>query len=79
MAKHRGNGDATGLDRQHLVHLYTFETAFQLVSDLADNADVHLMVQEIVYLQDIALHNHSITQDSFFKEVHIALNFKSNK
>ena len=78
MAKHRGNGDATGLDRQHLVHLYTFETAFQLVSNLTDNADVDLMVQEVVYLQNIALHDSAITQDSFFKEVHIASNFSSN-
>ena len=78
MAEHRGDGDATGLDCQHLVHLYAFETAFQLVSNLTDNADVDLMVQEVVYLQDIALHHLSIAQDSFFKEVHIASNFSSN-
>ena len=78
MAEHRGDGDTTGLDCQHLVHLYAFETPFQLVSNLTDNADVDLMVQEIVYLQNIALHDSAIAQDSFFKEVHIESNFSSN-
>ena len=54
MAEHRGDGDATGLDCQHLVHLYAFETAFQLVSNLTDNADVDLMIQEAIDLQDVS-------------------------
>jgi hypothetical protein len=34
------------------------------------------MIQEIVYLQNIALHDSAITQDSFFKEVHISPYFR---
>ena len=70
VAQHGGKGNAAGLDGKHLVDFHPRETPFHFVSHLTHDADVDLMVQEIVNLQYVAWFDGGIAQDFFFQKIH---------
>ena len=55
IAQHGGNGNAARLDGEHFVYCHIAKAPLQLVGYLAHDVNVNLMVQEVVYLQDITL------------------------
>ena len=55
----------------HLVDLHATETTLELVGYLAHDIDINLMIQEIIYFQDVAWFDNSVFQDFLFKKVHI--------
>ena len=49
-----GDADAGRLNGQDLCHLRVREAAFEFLTDLAKQANVHLVVQKAVYFQHVS-------------------------
>ena len=70
---HGGNADAAGLNGQHLVDGLACKQALPLLCHLAEQGDVHLVVDEAVHLQHIALAHDPVFLNAFFQQFHIRL------
>ena len=64
------DGNAGGLDGQHLGNGQTRKAAQKLLRDLIDQRHVHLMIQKAVHLQHITFFDDTVPQDPFFENFH---------
>ena len=65
-----GDGDAGGLNGEHLGNRDIGESAFEFPADLVQQGDIHLVVQKTVHLQNMTGFDNSVFAYSFFKEIH---------
>ena len=64
------NRDAGGLDRQYLGNVGIGKSSVKFLADLVKQDGIHLVVQEIVHLEDVAFLDDTIFQNARFQEVH---------
>ena len=67
---HSRDADAAGLDGEHLVDGFAVEQALPLLCHLAEQRDVHLMVDEAVHLEHVALTDDAVFADAVFQHFH---------
>ena len=67
---HGGNANAAGLDGEHLVDGLAIKQALPLPGHLLEQWDVHLVVDETVYLEHIALADNAVLADAIFQHFH---------
>ena len=65
-----GNADAGSLYRKDFIDLSSLKTAFEFLSDLPKQPDIHLVIQKTVYLQYISFFYLSIFTDAVLKQLH---------
>lgn len=70
MAQECGDGYATGLDGKHFVDPAAFKPPHELFGNLMDKFHVNLVVEKVVYFEDIALGHIALSSDLLFKEIH---------
>ena len=67
---HSRDADAAGLDGEHLVDGLAIEQALPLLCHLAEQRNVHLMVDEAVHLEHVALTDDAVFADAVFQHFH---------
>ena len=67
---HSRNADAAGLDGQHLIDRLARKQALPLPCHLAEQRDVHLVVDKAVHLEHVALAHNAVLADTIFQHLH---------
>ena len=67
-----GDADAGGFDREDLVDAAVPVKAMEFFADFIEQADIHLMIQKRIHLQNVARKQLSVFQDPFLQKVHSA-------
>ena len=70
LADDRGDADAGGLDGEDLVDGLVGEVALPFARHLDEELDVHLMVEERVDLQHVAVLHHAVLADAILQKLH---------
>ena len=65
-----GNADAAGLDGEHLVDGLARKQALPLPGHLAEQRDIHLMVDKAVNLEHIPFAHNAVCADTIFQHLH---------
>ena len=67
---HSRDADAAGLDGEHLVNWLARKQALPLPGHLAEQRDIHLMVDKVIDLQDAAFQTFSIAENPLLQGFH---------
>ena len=70
---HCCNADAAGFNGQHFVDGLACKQALPLFCHLAEQRDVHLVVDEAVHLQHVALAHDAVLANPIFQQFHFSL------
>ena len=70
IGEHSGNGDARCFDGEDFVDGFATKTTLELVSNLAHDVDVNLVIEEIIDLEDIARINLAVFEYLLFEKIH---------
>ena len=67
---HSRNADAAGLDGEHLIDGLARKQALPLPCHLAEQRNVHLVVDKAVHLEHVALAHNAVLADTIFQHLH---------
>ena len=68
-ACHRvGNGNAGGFHSENTGHPFVFEMLIKSIADLLQKRNIHLVVEETVYLEDASRADAALPANTFFQQ-----------